>query len=396
MKRNKNYFKISIFVIFTFFACAVIYKVIFDHSVVGDFINQILSLFSPLLIGIAIAYFLNPIVEYIDKKIISKIFGKGKKASEKGSRIISVIIACILLIAVFTLFLNIIIPQVSKSLVEIKESIPYYYDSIYKLMTNIDIKVGDKAFIVNANSIDEFLKKNIPTSPEQIGSLFNRYFTQVLTFTGSLVNGLLKTIFGFVIAIYILINKKMHIEYLRKIFITILPAKSSPSFFKKVKESNEIFLSFITGKLLDSFIIGVICFVLLIILNIPFALLISLIVFITNMIPFFGPFIGGAIGTIFLIAAYPYKALYFIVLILALQQFDGNILGPKILGDSTGLSPLYVIFSVIIFGSLMGIIGMFLGVPIFAVLKNIFDSYIDEKYQKKISAKSELIAENES
>ncbi len=396
MNRNKNYFKISIFVIFTFFACAIVYKILFEYSDVGGFVSKTLSLFSPLIIGIAIAYFLNPIVEYINKSFVTKLFSNTKKVGENGSRLISVFITCILVLAVFALFLNIVIPQVSKSLIEIKESIPYYYDSIYKLLTNIDIKVGEKALIINADSIDEFLKKNIPTTPDQIGALFNKYFTQVITFTGSLVNGLLKTIFGFIIAIYILINKKLHLAYIKKIFITLLPTNSAPSFFKKAKESNEIFLNFITGKILDSFIIGIICFILLLILKIPFALLISLIVFITNMIPFFGPFIGGTIGAIFLIAAYPYKALTFIVLILALQQFDGNILGPKILGDSTGLSPLYVIFSVIIFGGLMGVVGMFLGVPIFAVLKNIFDSYIDEKYNKKISAKNEIVAENDS
>ncbi len=385
MNKNKDYLKISSFVIFTFFICALIYKVVFQQTVVNNFFSNILGLFSPLIIGIAIAYFLNPVMVYIEEKIIAKIYGEKKKWHKHASRITAVITTYILLFGLITLILNIVMPQISKSLTEIRDSIPYYYDSLYTLFSNMSIKVGENKLIINTDALNSFLKDNLPRTPEQIGNIFSKYLDNIVSFTGSVVNGVAKLFVGLVIALYLLINKEVHLAYLRKILITALPIDFAKTFFKKAKESNDIFLNFITGKLLDSFIIGVLCFIILIIFKIPYPTLISMIVFITNMIPFFGPLIGGAIGVVFLIAAYPFKAITFLIIILILQQFDGNFLGPKILGDSTGLTPIYVIFAVTIFGGIFGILGMFLGVPIFAVIKNIFDGFIEDKYNKKMN-----------
>ncbi len=382
MNKSKRYLKISLYAIFTFFACTLIYKLLFDQTVIGNYMDKISSVFSPLFIGIIIAYFVNPIVNFFEEKAIPKI-KLLKNMSQKAVRRLSVLITFILIITVIYFILNSVIPQISKSMLEIKTAIPHYYDSLSKLITSFELKLGNDT--IDGKSIDHFLQKNIPTTPEQISAIVNRYFTDVLSITGSIVNGFVKFFVGVFIAVYLLVNKDFHIEYLKKIFITLLPANSSENFFQNTRESNEIFLSFISGKILDSAIIGIMCFIALLILKIPYAMLISLIVFITNMIPFFGPFIGGIIGAIFLIATYPVKAIYFIILILVLQQFDGNYLGPKILGDSTGLSPLYVLLAVIIFGGFFGVIGMFLGVPILAVIKNIFDKYIDKKYERKVN-----------
>ncbi len=385
MSKSKQYFKISLYAIFTFFACTIIYKILFDHTGIDQFFTKLGSIFSPLIIGIVIAYFVNPIVGFIESKLISKLKPFKKGTHTKAVRRLSVFLTFILLISLIYFLLNSVIPQISKSLVEIKNAIPYYYESLSSLITNFEIKIGSDSFTLDVKSIDKFFQENLPTTPEKISTIVDRYFADVLSITGSIVSGLFQFIIGIFIAVYLLVNKEYHLDYIKKILITLLPKNSSKSFFEMTKESNEIFLRFISGKILDSIIIGFMCFFILLILKIPYATLISLIVFITNMIPFFGPLIGGVIGAIFLIATYPAKAIIFIIVILILQQFDGNYLGPKILGDWTGLNPLYVLLAVIIFGGIFGLVGMFLGVPLLAVIKNIFDKFIDKKYERKIN-----------
>jgi predicted PurR-regulated permease PerM len=163
----------------------------------------------------------------------------------------------------------------------------------------------------------------------------------------------------------------------------LMPAKTVNLIKEVLKESANIFIGFILGKALDSLIIGIICFVLMMIFQFPYAVLISVIVGITNMIPYFGPYFGGAIGFLFVLINSPIKALFFVLLILVIQQFDGLYLGPKILGNSTGLSPLWVIFAITVGGSLFGVLGMFLGVPCVAVISYILNRIISHLLNKK-------------
>jgi len=147
--------------------------------------------------------------------------------------------------------------------------------------------------------------------------------------------------------------------------------------------SNRIFTGFISGKILDSLIIGVLCFIGMSIFNLPMAMLVSVIVGVTNVIPYFGPFIGAIPGALIVFLVDPIKAFWFMLFILALQQFDGNILGPYILGDSIGLPAFWVIFAILVFGSIFGVLGMFIGVPTFAVIYSIIKMWIESRLEKK-------------
>ena len=193
------------------------------------------------------------------------------------------------------------------------------------------------------------------------------YIASITTGVISAVKMLFNFVIGLIIAIYLLSGKETFVGQGKKLIYTVLPSKYGNVVVRSMRIANQMFGGFVSGKILDSAIIGVICYVGLIILGIPYSLLVAVIVGVTNVVPFFGPFIGAVPSVILIALAEPVKGLYFIIFVLVLQQVDGNIIGPKILGDSTGLSSFWVIFAILVGGGLFGFMGMLLGVPTFAV-----------------------------
>ena len=198
-----------------------------------------------------------------------------------------------------------------------------------------------------------------------------------------MVKVLLNVLVGLIIAAYLLFSKEKFIGQSKKIVYAILPVRQANVIVHTVRKSNEIFGGFISGKILDSAIIGVLCYIVLSIMQMPYTLLVSVIVGVTNVIPFFGPFIGGIPSAIIIALASPIQGLYFVIFVIVLQQLDGNIIGPKILGDSTGLSPFWVVFAILVGGGLFGFTGMVLGVPAFAVVYYIISNVISYILRKR-------------
>jgi len=188
---------------------------------------------------------------------------------------------------------------------------------------------------------------------------------------------------SFFIAIYLWGSKEKFIAQSKKVSYAYLPQKFVDRMILLLQEANKIFGGFISGKIIDSAIIGVLCYIGMLILNIPYALLISVIVGVTNVIPYFGPFIGAIPSILLLLMVDPVEAIWFGVFVLILQQIDGNIIGPKIIGESTGLSAIWVVFSVTIFGGIFGFVGMLLGVPLFAVIYSVLTRSVNERLAKK-------------
>jgi predicted PurR-regulated permease PerM len=197
------------------------------------------------------------------------------------------------------------------------------------------------------------------------------------------VTFLKNVIIGFIVAIYLLAMKKVLCGQMKRMVYAVCSKKVANIIIEHCRYAHKVMSGFISGKVLDSIIIGVICFVGTSILNIPYALLVSVIIGLTNIIPFFGPFIGAVPCALFILLNSPVKCLVFIVFIVLLQQFDGNILGPKILGESTGLSSFWVIFALLLFGGLFGVVGMLIGVPVFAVFYHIVDDATRALLRKK-------------
>ena len=208
-------------------------------------------------------------------------------------------------------------------------------------------------------------------------------------FTLSLAKWMYNLVIALVTSVYMTVDKKIIVMFLKKIVLAVFSEKISYSILRKCKDCHKIFSSFIIGKSIDSLIIGILCFILMTILRLPYAVLISVIVGITNMIPYFGPFIGAVPGTFILFIVSPMKSLIFVIMVFLLQQFDGFILGPKILGDSTGVRPLLILFSITVGGAYFGPLGMFLGVPFFACVQYLIENWVDYRLYRKKNSISE-------
>ena len=206
---------------------------------------------------------------------------------------------------------------------------------------------------------------------------------QIIQTTVNVTASVLNVIIGFIISVYMMFSKELFFARIHKLFTALFPEKSVEKMASVIHQSNDIFSGFISGKILDSFIIGLLCFIFMSIFGWPYAMLISVIVGVTNVIPYFGPFIGAIPSILILLMVEPWTALWFAIFILVLQQIDGNIIGPKILGDSTGLSAFWVIFAITIFGSLMGPLGMFIGVPLFAVIYSLVRQFAEWRLSQK-------------
>lgn len=397
LKQNTKYTTIAIYTILVFAACLVIYKFTFTWDATMIFLKSILHVIAPFLSALLLAYFTSPMLNFFESKILDRVTIKGHRMkSVRLKRTLSIIMSYLVILGTIAVLISFVVPQVVESVKEISTTIdklPKLVEDFMKWLETRRFAMGTNVYHLDFLIIDEYLDDYLPTTLDQFTETFKNWVPNIINFTASLATWLVNIFLGFVIAVYLLFNKESYTSSGRKVFAAILPIDRIDSFFETAKESHRIFTSFFIGKLIDSLIIGLLCFFAMIIFKIPYSVLISVIVGVTNMIPYFGPFIGGGIGILFLLIGSPIKALAFAIIVIVLQQFDGNILGPKILGDSTGLKPFWVIFAIMTFGSMFGLMGMFVGVPCFAVIKNIFDNTIDRRYRDRMALRKKEAAE---
>lgn len=387
---NKKYTTMSIYAILVIFGGILFYKFIGNWDETVILLKNTISTLSPFIIGFLIAYFINPLVVWFEKLVSNIKIGKKKIESFKIKRNLAILFSYITVLGFIIIILAFIIPELVNSLADI---IVNSQDLLNNLIDEIDTFVSNSSFdFIDPEVINTFIDnnlKNIPSALTNVYNVFSNIVPSLYAFTKNFTFGLLNVLLGFIIAIYLLSSKEKSLACFNKGIIALFREKTSKNLIAILEDSHRIFSKFFVGKLIDSLIIGVLCFIITMIVNIPNSLLISVFVGVTNMIPYFGPFIGGFAGIILVFIIDPIQALWFALIILALQQFDGNILGPKILGDSTGLSPFWVIFAILVGGKLFGLIGMFLGVPFFAVIKNIIEKRINKLYKMKMYKKQQ-------
>lgn len=345
---------------------------------------RIIRIFKPLIYGIVIAFLLTQIFNYFDKKL-TKLFivkFKDKQNAKKWSKILSITISLLILFVTLFLILYILIPRLMTSILGIIETWSYNVENIEAWLQNI-LKVSPALEEIILSAVNE-------SSTSILSWISNALLPQMELIMSSVTTGLNDMyifisdfIIGLVFSIYILSNKNKFIAQLKKMVYTILGIKRGNSFLQVARYSYKVFNGFVKGKLLTSLVIGTACYIGMIILSLPHALLISIIVAITNIIPFFGPIIGWIPSVILVAMVSPLEALYFTILIIVLQQIEGNILEPKIVGNSTGISGFWVLFSIIVFGDLFGFIGMIFGVPVFAIIYHFVSHAIDKYLTKK-------------
>ncbi len=377
---NSKYFTILCYALLFVLGSILIYKFIGNfHATVGA-IGYIINLISPFLAGAFIALVLFPLVKLLYRKVFIGLF---HMKSEKAAKYLSIFFTYIIAIGLLILLLGVVIPQIIKSITEITEQLPIWYNSALSFINQFEANHPSLNDTINYTAINEKIEQALPGAITYITSMLTNIVPVVVNTSVAIVKGVVSFLISVIVSVYMISDQKNIFYQGQRLMYALFPVKAVNITKEILKESASIFIGFILGKALDSLIIGIICFVAMMIFHFPYAVLISVIVGITNMIPYFGPYIGGAIGFIFVLINNPIKALFFILLILIIQQFDGLYLGPKILGDKTGLSPLWVIFAITVGGSLFGVLGMFLGVPCIAVISYILNRIIKFLLGKK-------------
>ncbi|MFR4978550.1 MAG: AI-2E family transporter [Butyricicoccus sp.] len=366
----------SILCFFAFYKIDAIIKVIQDISVI----------LRPFTFGFVVAYLLLPIFNSMVKRC-EPVFLRMMRNQEKAKNVNRLL--CSLLSVVFFLFvvgalLSMVLPQLAESIVGLIEKMPEYLAQSEKWMTNL---------FSNNPILEENLQQLYMSASDTLLNWANEQLVPQLlkvmkgNLVGSFVSNALsfmKTVLvGFISAVYMLNSKHTFSAQAKKLIYSMFETDTANAVLENFRFIHRVFGGFITGKLLDSLIIGLITFVSMSILQLPYVLLISVIIGVTNIIPFFGPFIGAIPSTILIFLVSPLQAVYFVIFIFILQQFDGNILGPKILGDSTGLASFWVMFAILLFGGLFGFAGMVVGVPLFAVIYSTISGLVNRSLRNK-------------
>ena len=348
---------------------AILFYVALTHF---DVIQTRLSLFmgevSPFIAGFAIAYLLNTPMCFFERKVYRKL---------RFKRGLSILTVYLLALALVVILLQMILPQVVQSIMDLATNMQYYLNGLERLVQQVT-----EQFQLEGAGIEESLEfiKNLTSKlTETVASSL----PQLLDFGMAVGSGIISGITAVISSIYMLAGKGRLVPQLKKMLYAVVPKRRADKFLQICSHANKVFVGFINGKLIDSAIIGVLCFLLCLILRIPYPMLISVVIGVTNIIPFFGPILGAIPCLMILVIVDPWAALRFLVLVIALQQFDGNILGPKILGDSTGLSAIWVLVAIVVGGGLFGFPGMVLGVPTFAVLYALVREWVNHRLDAK-------------
>ncbi len=384
---NRKYTTISAYAIVVFLICFMIYRLTNNWVETKVLLDKAMAISAPFFIGMMIAYFINPLVNRIEYKFFSWIkIGRSPEKQARFRHNLSITVSYIIVLSAITLLLAIIIPQVIGNFYEIVQDLPLYLQNFMTYLKDLSLKIGSTTYVIDVEQVNGFINDALTSSTSIVPDMMGGIIPNIFNFTMNFTVGALQILVSIIISIYLIGNKDASLRYMKKVTEALFMKKRATSIMETAAFSHHIFTSFFIGKVIDSIIIGILTFIILVIAKMPFALLLSVVVGITNVIPYFGPFIGGGIGFLFLLLIDPVKALWFLLIILIIQQFDGNILGPHILGGSVGISPFWIIFSVMVFGSLFGFIGMFLGVPFFKVLMSLFDRYVEAQRAKKIEA----------
>lgn len=348
---------------------AILFYVGLTHfDVIAVRIKMFMKVLSPFIAGFAIAYLLNTPMCFFERKLYK---------NNKYRRVLAITTVYLLALAVVVILLNLIIPQVVQSITDLAANMQTY-------LTSLDTLVKDltEQYQLEGDGISEMLG-SYQDLMSNLSENVSKALPQILDVGVAVGNGVISGITAVISSVYMLAGKGRLVPQLKKIMYAALPKRRADWLLDVCSQANRIFVGFINGKLIDSAIIGVLCFILCLIFRIPYPMLVSVVVGVTNIIPFFGPIIGAIPCLMILVIVDPWAALRFFFLVIGLQQFDGNILGPKILGDSTGLSAIWVLVAIVTCGGLFGFPGMVLGVPTFAVLYSLVRDWVNKRLRRK-------------
>ncbi|MBO4395624.1 MAG: AI-2E family transporter [Eubacterium sp.] len=375
--KQKRYFYIGL-TLFISLSLVVIVSNFFTRAhLIVNLILSIISALSSVWIGLVIAYVMSPAVGFFERNVFLKLF-KGKKGL---ARALSVTLSIILLIAFLATLLIIVIPQLITTLGTLVKNLPAYYNNLRNFICGFfdnNSAIGSKVvefFDGGYDKLISWMQQEVIPNANILGTATDA----LLSAAGILVDFFV----GVIISIYLLCDKENYILRARKGLASIFSEKWYTRIMTFCSEAHHVFGEFLIGKILDSLLVGVVTFVFMWVAKMPYATLVSVLLAVCNLIPFFGMFIGMIPSFLLILVIDPVKAIIWLVVIVIYMQIDGNVISPKILGNSIGLGSFWILFSIILFGGMFGILGMLFGVPVFAMLYKIVKRALDRKLHKK-------------
>lgn len=384
---NRAEFKLGLTIFIAGALLIIFYQIVAHYTGFKSGLVNLGRIISPFIYGFVMAYLLSPVYNVIVKKVYP-LLAKREKISNKAaltiSRVVASIVSILLLVGVVGGMVALVVPQLFDSVSRISETLPSAFNRFVAWVEKYTTNMGNQDLAAQIEEAVDSLRENVVRWVQDIilpgvGTLVQRVSTSVMLTLRRMLNMLL----GIVACVYFLNGKEKFRAQIHKTSIALASPKMSRELEEFVTFTNKTFGGFINGKIIDSLIIGVICFIVMTIFGWPYAILVSTIIGVTNIIPFFGPFIGAVPSALIIATVDPWTALWFLIMIVILQQLDGNVIGPAILGQSTGLSSFWVMFSIVVFGGLFGFAGMLLGVPVFAIIYYYFSKIIDKKLENR-------------
>ena len=361
---NSKYFTIVIYGLLFVLGAILIYKFIGNWPATVKSLGNIFHILSPFLIGGMIALVLYPFIK-----------------SKKAAKMLSILVAYLIAVGAFAVLIGFVVPQIYKSITEIANQAPVWYENIRNWFTEFEDKHANSS--IDYNFINQKIEDALPKLVDYMTGALTNMVPYILNTSMAILSGVLNLVIAIIVSIYMISDNKNIFYHFKRFLYAVLPRKTADNTRIICKNCASIFINYIIGKSFDSIIVMIICFIIMLILKLPYAVLISVIVGITNMIPYFGPYIGGVIGGVIIVIASPIKLIIFVIMIVCIQQVDGLLIGPRIIGSTTGLKPVWVVFSITVGGALFGVIGMFLGVPVFAVLSYLLNITVQHFLDKR-------------
>ena len=390
--KGKVYWRWGLTAFLTVCAILVFYDAFYQGGTLQHVLGKLAEVLAPVFYGIAMAYLLTPLLKWFERGILwckSKCRGWRDKTFKHGQaclRAAAILLTWAVVLAMLYWLMSVLIPQLIDSVTMLIKNARYYYYKVYRWADNWlkdNPEIGSWANDVLSeyynNAVATLTDTVLPKAQEIATALTGGIWTGIR----SLVTFAMNFIVGIIISVYLLAMKEKSLARCCKMIYAAFRRETADLILSGLHQTNQVFSGFVRGKLLDSLIIGILCFIGCSILKMPYTPLVSVVVGVTNVIPVFGPFLGAIPSAFLILLVDPLKCLYFIIFIILLQQLDGNVIGPKILGDSTGISSFWVIVAILVGGGFFGVPGMFFGVPVFACLRLLIKWLMDRRLAKR-------------
>ncbi len=416
---NKKYTTIAAYALIVIVVSVLFVVFVFRFSEFKSGFSWVGGVAAPVIIGIVIAYILNPLMMYFENRLFKRL-KEGKPAEENlvvhtlkttigenamvrqlekhsaslekrmqrrriAARVLSLVLTFTVVLAILAGVLIAIVPSVSKSIVDLADQMPGYLTELQTWAEKVFEQYPEVAQIVSTEVSDfaDFVNKIMAELKPVAGNIIGNVGTGLFKFIGSLFTGLKNVLIGFIIAIYLLYSKERMLGQCKKIFVAFFKKERCVRIFRGCAKTNNIFKKYIISNLLDAMIIFVFMLIGMFAMGMPYQTLIAVVCGITNLIPFFGPFIGAIPCGVLILLVDPVKVIWFGIFVLVIQQLDGNVIKPFLFGETLGLPAIWVLVSIIIGGGLFGIWGMLLGAPVFAVIYLLFAEFVRSKLERK-------------